>query len=328
MKKQKLKFTELIFTTAIAAVFIFGPASVHADEGIVSSTELSLQVTTRPEAKLSLTQSFIFPLLQGSGPLTSGNNIRTNLIAELTPVSLAGNGQVIWTPIAFLELDAGGRIGSGWNIPGLANGIGLNVPMGGGSPGPITPPRNFEIKGRAFDGLQWSAWAGLAFQFDLAAIIPGDWNHVVFRVHNEFRYFAYTKAGSHEPWVFENNAEHQNGWTLHGTAVLGYQMPLSPVLNFIGLMGEVDFNLYDEPEKGKWGGNLPYWVLSAFFNFSITPQFGTTLIVQMRTRNNYGTTDFENSKDIYYRDRVIVKDGGSQRLLFYRVALMFTYKLR
>jgi hypothetical protein len=321
VKKQKLKFIGLIFTIAIAAAFILCPALARADEGITSSTELTLQISTRPEAKLSLTQSFIFPFLQGSGPLTLGNNIRTNLSAEVTPVSLAGIGQAIWTPIAFLEIDAGGRLGTGWNMA-LGNGIGLNKPEGSG------PLRTFSIDGSPFDGFQWSAWAGLAFQFDLAALFPGDWDHVIFRVHNEFRYSAYSRARPGESWVLENNAEYQNGWALHGTAVLGYQMPLSPVLNFIGLMGEADYNLYDVPGKGKWGGNLPNWIFSVLFNFSITPQFNSSLIVQMRTRNNYGDSDYENKNNYYYKDRVLENGGGNQRLVFYRLALMFTYKLR
>jgi hypothetical protein len=322
MKKCKPNFFGLFFTAVLMAAFTLCPVLVHADEGITSSMELSLQVSTRPEAKLSLTQSFIFPFFQGSGPLTSGNNIRTNLTAEVSPVSLAGIGQVIWTPIAFLEIDAGGKAGSGWNIPGLGNGIGLNMPVSG------TSPTKMEIDGNPFDGLQWSAWAGLALQFDFAALFPGDWNHVIFRVHNEFRYSAYTRAGPHAPWIFQNDsAENQNGLVLHGTAVLGYQMPLSPVLDFVGLMAEADYNLYDEPGKGKWGGDLPNWTFSGLFNFSITPQFSTSLIIQMRTRNNYGVSDYENENKLYYRDRDLRTGGGSQRFVFYRVALILTYKL-
>jgi hypothetical protein len=326
MKKYKLNFFGLVFTAVLPMALILCPALAHADEGITSSMELSLQVSTRPEAQLSIAQSFIFPFLQGSGPLTTGNNIRANLTAEVSPVSLAGIGQLIWTPIAFLEIDGGGKAGSGWNIPGLGDGIGLNKPID--LDPPEVPPRKFKIDGSPFDGLQWSAWAGLALQFDIAALFPGDWNHVIFRVHNEFRYSAYTQAEPNAPWILQNDdAENQNGWKLHGTVVLGYQMPLSPVLNFVGLMGEADYNLYDEPGKEKWGGNLPNWTFSGLFNFSFTPQFNTSLIVQMRTRNNYGVSDYENQEKLYYRDRNLQTNGGSQRIVFYRVALILSYKL-
>jgi hypothetical protein len=323
MKKYRQNLFELVFTVVFAAVFILCPMPVRSDE-ITSSTELSLQVSTRPEAKIGLTQSFTFPFLQGSGPLTSGNNIKTDITAELTPVSIVGMANVIWTPIAFLEINAGARLSSGWNMA-LGNGIGLNVPVGTAVTG---APRKFEIDGSPFDGLQWRAWAGGAFQFDLAAVVPGDWNHILIRAYNEFRYSAYTRAGSGNSWVLENDAENQNGWTYYLSTVLGYQMPLSPVLDFVGLMGEADFRLYDEPRMKAWGGNLPSWTISGFFNFSITPNFSTALIAQMRTRLNYGDTDFENENELYYRDRDLQTEGGSQRILFYRVAFIFTYKLR
>jgi hypothetical protein len=321
MRKHKLNFFGLIFTGVIAAFFVLCPVPVQADE-IASSTELSLQISSLPEAKLSVTQSFTFPFLQGSGPLTSGNNIKTDITAEVTPVSMAGIANVIWTPIAFLEFNVGGKAGSGWNMV-LGNGIGLNVPIEG------TDPLKFKIDGSPFDGLQWRAWAGGAFQFDLAAVVPGDWNHVLVRAYNEFRYSAYTRAGIHDPWVIEaDDAENQNGWTYHLTTVLGYQMPLSPVLDFVGLMGEADFKLYNEPGEEAWGGHLPKWTISGLFNFSVTPNFSTTFIAQMQTRRNYGDSDFGNKDKIFYRDRKLMTNDGNQRLLFYRVALIFTYKLR
>jgi hypothetical protein len=240
---------------------------------------------------------------------------------------MAGIANVIFTPIAFLEINVGGKLGSGWNMA-LGNGIGLNMPIGP-EPLPNEEPRQFKIDGSPFDGLQWRAWAGAALQFDLAAVVPGDWSHVIARAYNEFRYSAYTRAGTNVPWIIENDdAENINGWTYHLTAVLGYQMPLSPVLDFIGLMGEADFKLYNEPGMNAWGGDLPNWTISGLFNFSITSNFSTTLIAQMRTRRNYGDSDFENQNELYYRDRIIQENSGSQRLLFYRVALIFTYKLR
>ena len=314
----------------IFAFFCFYvPALVLTGEEIEASTDISLQISSRPEAKLSLTQSFTFPFLRGSSPLTSGNNIKTALTAEVSPISLGAIGEATWTPIAFLQLAAGGRVGSAWNMP-LGNGIGLNVPVGNYNP---DNPREAEINGSAFDGLQWSAWVGGAFQFDLAAVIPGDWNHVVFRAYDELRYSAYTRAGSGDSWIFENDdGENRNGWIWHGNAVLGYQMPRSPVLDFVGIMGELEFNLYNTPGWEYWGDNYlghnGRITLSGFFNFAITPRLNTSLIFQMRTRRNHGTSDLENKDDLWYQDLELKHDNGSQRLVFYRAALILSYKLR
>jgi hypothetical protein len=105
-------------------------------------------------------------------------------------------------------------------------------------------------------------------------------------------------------------------------------MPLSPVLDFVALMAEMDLNLYDTPGKDYWGGNLPAWTFSGIFNFAITPRFGTSLILQMRTVRNYGTSDLENGEQLWYQDLELRHDNGSQRILFYRAALIFSYKLR
>ena len=306
----------------LTIVFLCIPGVIlKGDEGITTSTSLSLQISTRPEAKLSLTQSFLFPVLRGTSPLTKGNNIRANITAELTPVSLAGIGEFIFTPIAFLEIDTGGRIGSGWNMP-LGNGIGINRPIGSWS----GSPRKSEITGEPFDGFQWSVWAGGALQFDMAALIPGDWSHVIFRVYNQLRFSTYTRAVSGESWVFENDdGENMNGWVLYSNMVLGYQMPLSPVLDFIGIMAEADYNLYDYPGKNYWGANLPKWTFSTMFNFGITPNFNATLIAQMRTRRNHGTSDLENKNGYWYQDLPISNENGNLRLTFYRIAAILTY---
>ena len=316
-----MRYILFIFSFLIFPSFLTGEESIKSYD---SFTDLSLQVSSLPEAKLVLTQSFIFPFIQGSGPLTSDNNIKTSFSAELSPISLNGITEIIWTPIAFFELSVGGLLGSGWNIP-MADGIGINEPIGVYQEG---NRRKSEINGSAFDGFIWNAWAGNALQFDLAAVFPGAWNHVLFRVYNEFRYSAYSKADSGNSWVFENQNENRNGWIWYGNAVIGYQMPLSPVLDFVGLMAEVDRNFYDTQGGDFWGDKLPYWIFSSLFNFNINPRLSSTLIIQMHTLRNYGTSDLKNLEGYWYQDLELQHDHGSQRLAFHRAAVIFNYKLR
>ena len=308
-----------------AALLLLSAAFTWAQNdkgGIKTSTDMSLQISSLPEAKLSLSQSFIFPFLQGSGPLTSGNNIATVLGAELSPVSMNGRAEIIWTPAAFFLLSGGGLAGSGWNMP-LGNGIGINKPENESDP----PPRKAIIDGTAFDGLLWRAWGAGTVQFDLGAVIPGDWNHVLFQSRQELRYAAYSRAKPGESWVYEADfGENQNGLVYYASYVLGYQMPLSPVLDTVAFMAELDKPLYDTL-GGDWGENLGKWTFSGLFNFSINSRFSTALVIQMQTRRNYGLSNFEND-DYYYRDFELKDDGGQRRLLFYRAALLFSYKIR
>jgi hypothetical protein len=297
-----------------------------ANGGIKTSTDMLLQISSLPEAKLSLSQSFVFPFLQGSGPLTSDNNIAAVLGAEFSPVSLNGKAEIIWTPAAFFLLSGGGLAGSGWNMA-LGNGIGINKPEDEDES--AAKPRKAIIDGTPFDGLLWRAWGAGTLQFDLAAVIPGDWNHILFQSRQELRYAAYSRAKPGESWVYEADfGENQNGLVYYASYVLAYQMPLSPVLDTVGFMAELDKSLYNTPGGESWGENLGKWTFSGLFNFSFTPRFSTALVIQMQTRRNHGTSDF-NNKEEYYRDFELKDDGGGQRrLLYYRAALLFSYKIR
>ena len=299
------------------------PVTLAAGEvdGFKISADAEFQASSRPEVKLRFNLGLIFPFLQGENPLISDNNIKFVLSAYATPVSLAGIGELIWTPVAFLMFSGGGQATTGWNMP-LGQGLGINTPIG--AEGTI---RKSEIKGGSFDGLVWSAWGAGTFQFDLGAVIPGDWTHVVFQTRQEFRYSAYTRAKAGESWVFENDdGENRNGWRYFATYILGYQMPLSPVLNMIGIMAELDKKLYTAPGGDYWGDSLGYWIFSGMGVFTITPNFDATLAIQMRTRRNNDYIQFERNKNNYYKDVKLITEGGERRLVFYRVALMLNYR--
>jgi hypothetical protein len=281
---------------------------------VESSKEIVFQASTRPEAKLGFTQRFKFPFLQGDGPLTEGNNIKVALTAEVSPVSLNGIAEAVLTPIAFLEFNAGLRIGSGWNISlfgGKVYGIGTNRDDGYGYA---------KYDGSPFDGLTFQGKAGGAFQFDLAALLPGDWNHVIFRTYHEINYGSYTRAKAGDAWCFENKKEYTNGFIYYSNYVLGYQMPI--FLNMIALMTEAEKYLYDLPDRSSWGDQRIKWVFGGILNFAVFEQLDITLITQFRTMRNYLQSDWE---DIYYRNRIL-NTSNPLRLEFYRVAAIVTYK--
>ncbi|MDR1373610.1 MAG: hypothetical protein LBJ24_01425 [Treponema sp.] len=321
MKNRKWFWICLLFLVFLPLL----RAQTEDTEGFTDSTDLEAQISSRPELKLRLIETMTFPFLRGEGPLTEGNNIKTIFTAEVSPVSVGGIGEAVWTPVAFFQAAAGTKAGSGWNIDLFGTevyGLGVNAPSS-------STPRKTEVKENAFDGLVWSAWGGGALQFDLAAIIPGDWTHVLFRTYHEARYSTYTKAADGESWFFEGDyGENRNGWIYYSTYLLGYQMPLSPVLDTVAFMAELKKNLYNTPGGDYWGDNLGDWILSGFFNFTLGPRIRTTLAVQLRSWRNHGSSDLENAGMLYYQDRELYGDYGERRLAFYRAALILTYKLR
>jgi hypothetical protein len=121
--------------------------------------------------------------------------------------------------------------------------------------------------------------------------------------------------------------ENRNGWKYCASYVLGYHMPLSPVLDTVAVMAELEKNLYDSPQGDFWGDTLGYWIFSGFVNLSFNSRLSSLLGVQMHTQRNHGSSNFED-RDFFYQDFELKSDGGQRRLLFYRVAAIMTFKLR
>jgi hypothetical protein len=332
MNIQKFHAVSAAVTAAMLLVLALSPAAAGAQEaspGFVDSTELEVQISSRPELKFKVTETMTFPFLRGDGPLTEGNNIKAVLSAEASPVSLSGIAEAVWTPVAFFQAAAGTKAGSGWNIDFLGTavyGIGINAR---GDARDAAGRSKSEVGGEAFDGFLWSAWGGGALQFDLAALFPGDWNHVLFRTYHEARYSMYTLADGGDSWFFEGDfGENRNGWVYYSSYLLGYQMPLSPILDTVAVMAELKKNLYNAPGGDYWGDNLGEWIISGFLSFALSPRFRTTLVTQLRSWRNHGTSDLENAGMIFYQDRELQGDFGERRLAFYRAALILGYKLR
>jgi hypothetical protein len=301
------------FFTGLTGLLFAVPA-VHAERGVSAETSLSLALSTRPEAKLGLTQSFIVPFLQGEGPLTEDNRIRADITAEISPISLNLLAGAVWTPIAFFELSAGGMIGSGWNLSLFGAdlyGIGRNRRAADGTG---------EIAGSPFEGVFWGGRAGAALQFDLAAVIPGEWRHVVFRTYHELNVKGFSAASDSETWVFEHeHTENRNGLTYYGNVLVGYRMPL--FFNFAALMAEFSLYCYDTPGRSAWGDDIPRWTFSVLGNFAVTRRVSAALVAQCITVRNY------DDETRFYQDRRLNKEDPL-RLAFYRVAVILTFRLR
>ena len=303
----------VLLLIAFLALPVFAEEEITDEGGVKSSSSLLLQISTLPEAKLGFTQNFNFPFLQGNNFLTEGNNLNLALTAEVSPISLNGLLDITLTPVAVLEFSAGGRIGSGWNVNlfgGDIFGIGLTQP---------DDIDGSKIDGNGFDGLHWKAYGAGMFQFDFAAIFPGDWNHVVTLTYHEINYKSYSRAKAGESWVYEaDDGENINGFNYYGNFLIGYQMPI--FLNLVALLAEMDLFMYDTPGRSGWGDDLIRWHFSGILSFEITEQLGIAVITQFRTRRNFT----EETKNLYYRSRIL-DTSNPQRLEFYRVAAAITY---
>jgi hypothetical protein len=263
------------------------------------------------EIQFLLTHRIRVPFLVGSGALTSGNNVTFSFTGALTPVSTRLESRVNLTPIAFLDFFAGAMIGTGWDI-GLFNGMGLNAD-GTGNP-----------ESASFQGVVTESWIGGTFQFDLAAVVPGDWTHVVTLISPKLQYAWFSGADKGEAWMWEaDKGENFNGLMFYGTYFLGYQMPLA--LDTIGVLMETEQNLgyvkdLDTGDLGDWGSEYVQVTISPVFGFTLSDSSTLAVLFQFRRERKYDdTTVFAN----YFRNR----DQIGTYWDFYRIAFSYGLKL-
>jgi hypothetical protein len=314
-------FLAVFVSVLLVAVFPFWTGAEEA--GIEDSTDLSFTVSSLPEAQLGITQAWTFPMLRGDSFLTEENNLKTALFYSITPVSMNTGLDLTLTPIAFAQIKAGASIGTGWNCAFLdiaPNAWGLNKPEANGEG---------IIAGDPFEAAIWAVYGGAVLQFDLGAVIPGDWTHVLFQTYHQINYRANTLAGPDDSWSHENDGgENRNGFNYDGNYVLGYQMPASPVLKTIAVMGEMKLRLYTEPDN-DFGDELPEWLFSGIANFEITPRLSFAAITQLLLDRNFSNWRYRINKegDIFYKNRNLIGDHPLS-LNFYRFVAILSFKLR
>jgi len=260
------------------------------------------------------------PFLQGDNPLVSDNNIRFNFDLYAAPVAAYLKASATITPIAFLNFDMGAMLGTGWNAE-IFNGLGNND--------------NGYLSENSFPGVVTELFSSVTFQFDLAALIPGEWNHIVTMVNAKFiySYFSTEEAKDGNPWQWlADGGENLNGMEFEGSYFIGYQMPL--VLDTVGFlletsqlmgsnnqlstMGGTDGSESTTADNG-WGSDFIQLTFGPLANFSFDEHHSLAVLFQFQTGRDYTDESIFNQ---YYQNRVY----EDSFVKFHRIALAYNYK--
>lgn len=260
---------------------------------VVTASEITGNIklvgSSAPEVKVEAGYTVKIPVLQGESPLFTNNNVKIKGNLGLSPIAISLTVESVFTPIAFLEISAGGVVGTGWNfdpmnLHGLAIGDGNN------------PADSHSLR-----GIYYKGFGGAAFQFDAAALWPGEWHHIVFRSAHEVNWQGYTGKVDGKGWEFETTGLHQNGLNYKGDYLVGYQMPL--MINMVALLAETYLdNIKTDFEVGMT------FDLGLVTNFQFTENLSLTVIPQITNRK------IDENRKITSSD-----------LRFKRVAAMLTY---
>lgn len=262
------------------------------------------------EGKAIIDKQWALPAFVGSSDLTKYNNLALDLSGEVSPVSLNAGFQATLTPLAFLKFSLGGKVGTGWDIG--FTGLGY-----------YDKTSNAYISTN-FQGVVCQAWASGTFQFDAAALAPGEWNHVIILASPQlyYQYCSLQHAGKAWMWEADDGTDF-NGFLLKGSYVLAYQMPL--VLNMVGILAEPEGYLFGVSQSstkasGGWGSDATLWTISAIFNFKLSDTSSIAILPQVKSAIKWtGATIF--NQDLTHR----VMEG--YYWYFNRIAFDYNLKL-
>jgi len=263
------------------------------------------------EAQVKALRSYKIPWLRGTGPLTSGNNIEVQLQGELSPVSLNTVVRTRFTPLAVLTMDAALSAGTGWSLGNL-NGLALNTAE---EPYDPTPLGGFVLGGDF----------GVTAQFDLGAVVPGDWTHLLMLYRSGVEYRMNTSAEGDEPWQWlADSGENYNGWNWSQTALLGYATPALKLLDTAGFLLETSRRItnYDlsPMDSGGWGSDF----LEVFFGPVVVLKWGSghSMNIQMQFARERDYTDGSVANESFiYRE---VDTVNPTYWYFRRVAMSYS----
>lgn len=258
------------------------------------------------------TYHYVIPVPFSNHPLLRGNTLTLSPAVELTPVSLSPKFDVAFSPIAFLVFYAGGRIGTGWDL----------APMG------VKGLAVFDENSKEYESVvpfasymyQWYL-EGL-FQFDLAAVLPGEWNHVVTQTRYKFLYEGLWNAGGHQEfWRWQGTAEKASGWQYQASVVVGYQMPL--LLQLVGVQVEFEgyFDCHDFPDWAQqWEPTFMKVGISPVMNLQFNDKHSLMMQFRFRSRRSFSTEVQSDTHDFF-------SAYTGREWFFDRIGLSYTCRL-
>jgi len=307
-----VNFNKLDYTDTSNATYANTTNNGRNDMGNVFAVEL----------KAYYTFQIMVPMLRSSNALMKDNNLKIQFKANITPVSIEGGVNFVLTPIAFLKFELGSRIATGWDLSFMnLNGLALNQP-------------NFAYSATqkswvATPGLVSFTEASATFQFDLAAIMPGDWNHVIVSATEKFEFKYFTGATSSvKYWRWEHDeGENENGFVWHQSFFVGYQMPKVPVLDTVGILVTTEQKLTGMNDSkmsvaNSWGSDFMIVKFGPLINLKFNKNHSMFILFEFKTARDYQDNYMG---EVYFVNRRI--DSSSPTFVYFdRVALGYSCK--
>lgn len=253
------------------------------------------------------TATYAIPTPLGQHWLLKDADVKISGSFEISPLSIRPALKAEFTPVPFLVFDAGGSVGTGWNPLGF-NGMSIYNPAKAEYEA-LTPFKHY----------YYDLWATATFQFDLGAVIEGDWNHLVMLASYQWIYKAITGVDDGEIWEWQVIPGEANGWQYYVTGVLGYKMPLT--LSMIGFMAEF-YGHFDRADFAKrykgFDGEFMWIDLSFLMEFKLSKKDDLKALFTFEGDRSFATPHESSDEEPF-----LVRTG--REWSFYRIALSWEH---
>lgn len=252
----------------------------------------------------------IIPVPFSDNFLFKDNTLVLEGALSLTPVSVTPKAKISFTPVAFLNFSAGASISAAWEFLGIK------------SLACYDPSKKEYVQQPAFETYRYHAWLCSTFMFDLAAVWPGEWHHIVAVASWELNYQGLVNARDNdELFKFHSDGGLFKGVGYESNYVIGYQMPSR--LSLVGVkaqfIGFLDDKLSDSACYSKFDGDFMIVNLGCIANYDFDEKNLIVMLMEFGSRRSY-VEDCDG-----YEDEPMLSKNGRE-WYFKRIAFSYTHK--
>lgn len=251
--------------------------------------------------------NYIIPLELGDHWLFDDAHLTLQTGLQILPVTMRSINRVIFSPVPFLEFEAGTSFGIGWNF---GNVVGLAA---------YDETLNEYVKLSTLKNWYYDFWGMGTFMFDTGAVIPGDWTHVVMLAQYQIIYKGITGIDPYKIYNWQTVYGETRGLQYDAQIILAYQMPI--VLYRAGIMSEFsghynsdDYGIYSD----SFGGDFTTILLSPFLQFKFENEDTFSILFQFSNRRSFEEEHSKLSQEI-----TLTKSG--QEWFFNMLAVSWTH---
>ena len=226
--------------------------------------------------RITANAEYLLPINFGDHWLFEESNILFQTSGELTPVTFRTQQSFIFLPVPFFELQTGFALGLGWNFGSIISLYEYNQ---------VTHQYQ---KLSTFKNVCLEYFFKATLQFDLGAVLPGDWKHVLMIIDYKAFYRGLTNVAEDSIYTWQATKGLTNGWQYDSNIIIGYQLPLKFyrtgfITEFTGYYASSAYEQYN----ANFNGGFCTISISPFFQIKFEENNTLSILLEFSSRRSF-----------------------------------------